>query len=484
MGGGAYVVPMLLAGVGAALVLRPFVHYPGQLNGGAVLLVAGILLALAAQTAGLGPQDPVRDGYFQPDFFTAHGGALGEVLYWASATLLQRAGAHIIALLLIVSGALLLSGRPIAGLLRSAGDASRRAQEATGEFARTALGGRAGEEGRLEEDYDDGFPTYPLRPASDDAETLPDFDDEADRMTLEEAERITGEDAAITIRDTSEEAVDRRPRGRGGGSRPRGGGRGRRRPRCACRRSPRKTVRSRSRARRWARKRTVGGITESDELEFRLPPSKLLKHGPANDRGPDKARHGQDLDGAARGARPLRRRREAARHRQRPARQPLRAAARSRHQGRQGRAAQGRPRVRARIDRHPHPGADPRQAGGRRRGPERDPQDGPPRRHLQGPPEGLEPAHLLARQGHLRPVDLDRPGEDAAHPDRRHDRLRQVGLRQLDPQLDAAAQLPERAAPGARRPEAGRAQPLRLGSAPADARRHLAAGRRRTCSRT
>ena len=100
MGAGCYVVPMLLAGVGAALVLRPFVRYPGALNGGVVLLVAGILLALAAETAGLGPEDPIRDGYFQPDYFTAHGGAIGEVLYWASATLLQRAGAHIVALLL------------------------------------------------------------------------------------------------------------------------------------------------------------------------------------------------------------------------------------------------------------------------------------------------------------------------------------------------------------------------------------------------
>jgi S-DNA-T family DNA segregation ATPase FtsK/SpoIIIE len=41
-----------------------------------------------------------------------------------------------------------------------------------------------------------------------------------------------------------------------------------------------------------------------------------------------------------------------------------------RAQGRQGRAAEGRPRLRARDDRHPHPRADPRQAGGRRRGAE------------------------------------------------------------------------------------------------------------------
>ena len=37
----------------------------------------------------------------------------------------------------------------------------------------------------------------------------------------------------------------------------------------------------------------------------------------------------------------------------------------------QGRPAQGRPRLRAGRHRHPHPRADPRQAGGRRRGAQR-----------------------------------------------------------------------------------------------------------------
>ena len=53
------------------------------------------------------------------------------------------------------------------------------------------------------------------------------------------------------------------------------------------------------------------------------------------------------------------------------------------HQGLEGRPAQGRPRLRARLDRHPHPRADPRQEGGRRRGPEPAPPPGPPRRHLR-----------------------------------------------------------------------------------------------------
>lgn len=77
----AYVVPLALAGWGMALVMRPFVAAPGALNAGAVLLLASLLLAFAAQTAGLGPDHPARHGYFEQRFFTVHGGAAGEALY-------------------------------------------------------------------------------------------------------------------------------------------------------------------------------------------------------------------------------------------------------------------------------------------------------------------------------------------------------------------------------------------------------------------
>ena len=50
-----------------------------------------------------------------------------------------------------------------------------------------------------------------------------------------------------------------------------------------------------------------------------------------------------------------------------------------------------------------------------------------------GPPAGLLAARRLARQGHRRPRRLDRPREDAPRPDRRHDRLGQVGQHQRDP---------------------------------------------------
>ena len=134
-----------------------------------------------------------------------------------------------------------------------------------------------------------------------------------------------------------------------------------------------------------------------------------------------------------------------------------------------------RPRLRARLDRHPHPRPDPRQTGGRGRGAEHAAAHGATRRHLRRPPGEDLAAGRLARQGDRRQRGLDRPGEDAARPRRRHHRLGQVRLRQRDPLLDPDAGLAERGAPGSGRPQAGRAQPLRERPAPVDAGGHLAA---------
>ena len=106
--------------------------------------------------------------------------------------------------------------------------------------------------------------------------------------------------------------------------------------------------------------------------------------------------------------------------------------------------------------------------------PERAPPDRPPRRRDAGAARGLVAAHGLARQGRRGPLDRRRPREDAAPARRRHHRRGQVGLRQRDARLDPAARHAARGAPRARRPQAGRAQPLRLDPAPADAGHHVA----------
>ncbi|MET0730906.1 MAG: DNA translocase FtsK, partial [Solirubrobacterales bacterium] len=133
----AYVVPIALTAWGGALIGRPLLRAPSAFTAGGLLILAGLLLAFAAQTAGLGPERPVRHDYFEPRFFAEHGGAVGEGLYWATTTLFQRLGSHIIAVLMLVSGGLLITGTTITGLIGGAGRAARQATLGTREIART-----------------------------------------------------------------------------------------------------------------------------------------------------------------------------------------------------------------------------------------------------------------------------------------------------------------------------------------------------------
>ncbi len=208
-----------------------------------------------------------------------------------------------------------------------------------------------------------------------------------------------------------------------------------------------------------------------EEAPYKLPDPRVLRKGTAVVGGdPDAERiapHAAERALRARG------RGAPDRHRLGPARHALRAAARAGHQGLPRVRPARRPRLRARDHRAAHPRADPRQAGRRRRGAEPLAEHRHARRpHLGRPGPRLVAALGLARQGHRRPRRARRPLAHAAHADRRHDRLGQVGLHQRDALLDPAARDAGRGADDPRRPEEGRAQPLRDDPAPADARRH------------
>ena len=203
-----------------------------------------------------------------------------------------------------------------------------------------------------------------------------------------------------------------------------------------------------------------------------LPASRPLppEGEPAGTRRRD-GRQRPHRTGSRPGARELRRRGDDRRHDRRPACRPLRAPARPWDEGLEGRGTEGRPLVRARDDRDPHPRADPRQAGGRGRGSEPRAADGHARRHLRRPARLCEPPLGLARQGHLGELRLDRPRAHAASADRRHHGLGQVGLHQHAPDLDPAAGDTGRRPDDPDRPQADRAQLLRVDPAPPDARR-------------
>ena len=268
----SYAVPMVLAGCGIALVVKPLIRYPGTINAGAILLVAGLLLAFAAGTAGLGPDEPARSGTFDPDFMTSHGGVLGEALYWASATLFQRVGAHIIAVLMVLSGILLLSGRPLVGLLGSGAEAAGRARHASGELARSVRGRRDRFGARVGDgwttahypDHDDARDDALTNPLGDEEETGEiDFDaDEGEAV----AEEPVGEEVEHAFEDDGAAALEPEPAP-----------------------EPEPTAAEEIEITQTPQGAKRGGITESDELDYRNPPAKLLRRGNDDrERAPDR----------------------------------------------------------------------------------------------------------------------------------------------------------------------------------------------------
>jgi DNA segregation ATPase FtsK/SpoIIIE, S-DNA-T family len=200
VGQGAVVVPAALALAGLGLILRPMLPSPRAVAAGVIAIAAGLLLAFASQTAGLGPAGS-HEKLFDPAFFPHHGGAIGEVLYWAATTLFQRIGAHIIAVVLILSGALLVAGRSISDMINAARRGFDHAKRGTMTFA-TAV-----RDSKLRTDPDlvdtapaDTDPVFgppeslddsPVVSRSEAAEALPDHPDVAN---FDEAVRIADDE--------------------------------------------------------------------------------------------------------------------------------------------------------------------------------------------------------------------------------------------------------------------------------------------------
>jgi DNA segregation ATPase FtsK/SpoIIIE, S-DNA-T family len=123
-GGIGYTAPIVLFAIGALLVVRPVLPSTHPLKAGALCLAAALTLGLAAGSLGLGPGDTPRDGFLDPDYLEHHGGLVGESLFWVSAKLFSEAGSHILFVFLLLAGVLLLTGASIAGIATATHEAA------------------------------------------------------------------------------------------------------------------------------------------------------------------------------------------------------------------------------------------------------------------------------------------------------------------------------------------------------------------------
>jgi len=265
----AYLVPITVAVWGAGLMMRPMIKAPGAFNAGAVLIVGSLLLAFAAETAGLGPSHPVRHGYFHQPFYSVHGGVLGEGLYWAATSLFHRLGAQILAVLMFVSGVLLITQTTVSSLLTGAGKVARTAGTGTRDLAKTVrMNTGQGGFGGFEPDGRDiavtrAGQTEPLAtealsdPEMDEAETAR-FADGTD-WDAEEPEapgpgQFAYEDTAPGVPEEPDEGVEADADVPAAALTPMGNKR--------------------------------SAVTESDEIDYKLPGPKMLERGKV-DPGPD-----------------------------------------------------------------------------------------------------------------------------------------------------------------------------------------------------
>ncbi len=115
-----YAIPVALA-VAGVLVLAREIRPPGRpIRAGVACLIAGLTLALAAGTLGIGP-GALRHGFWRAAAMERRGGILGQAELWVTSHLLSNLGAHILAVFLVLAGLILLTGATIAGVARATG---------------------------------------------------------------------------------------------------------------------------------------------------------------------------------------------------------------------------------------------------------------------------------------------------------------------------------------------------------------------------
>ncbi|HET9120666.1 MAG TPA: DNA translocase FtsK [Solirubrobacterales bacterium] len=277
VGGAAIVVPAALGLAGILLILRPFLPAPRSVAIGVIAIACGLLLALAAQTAGLGP-DGARKGLFDPDFFPHYGGGIGETLYWATTTLFSRIGAHIVAVLLIVSGLLLLTGRSVSEMVRAGHRGFGRAKRGTVELATAVKDSRIGTDPDLIDTSPASTepvfgPPEPLEGSDEDYQVLVAGNEQetAKVANFDEAVRVADEPDTSELDESEEQTIKV--------------------ARADEPEEPEPEPESVEQPALTPMGEKRGGVTESEEIDYDPPNAERVLERGAPDKGPDKKDH-------------------------------------------------------------------------------------------------------------------------------------------------------------------------------------------------
>jgi S-DNA-T family DNA segregation ATPase FtsK/SpoIIIE len=122
LGRARVLTPVALGVGGAALLLRPVLPALRPLRTGALCVFAAVTLALAAGMLGLSSGSPQGAPAWTSAHLQTHGGIAGQALYELTHRLVQSVGVDILAIFLLLTGAILLTGASIASVVRATGN--------------------------------------------------------------------------------------------------------------------------------------------------------------------------------------------------------------------------------------------------------------------------------------------------------------------------------------------------------------------------
>jgi DNA segregation ATPase FtsK/SpoIIIE, S-DNA-T family len=117
--------PVALVVGGGALLLAQVMPARRPLRTGGLCLFAAVTLALAAGTLGVSSGTPAHgpsSEQWRSAFLQAHGGVMGQALYWAAHRLVQTVGVDILVVFLTLVGVVLLTGASLVAVLRATGN--------------------------------------------------------------------------------------------------------------------------------------------------------------------------------------------------------------------------------------------------------------------------------------------------------------------------------------------------------------------------
>ncbi len=115
--------PIALVVGGGTLLLAQVMPARRPLRTGGLCLFAAITLALAAGTLGVssGTPDGAAAEQWRSAFLQAHGGIVGQGIYWMAHRLVQTVGVDILVVFLTLVGVVLLTGASLAAVLKATG---------------------------------------------------------------------------------------------------------------------------------------------------------------------------------------------------------------------------------------------------------------------------------------------------------------------------------------------------------------------------